>query len=447
MEQDLALFGVCYSLSVLCLWANLRELRRRRLLDDTPTSKTLGVFIGLSELKGTAEAAEPVTSYLAAQRCVHYAWSVDEAWTRMETETYTDDKGKTQTRLVQKSGWTTVAQGGETIPFYLQDDTGVVLVRPEGATLETAGFFSETVSRGHPLYYGKGPAADTPDSDGRRRFTEQGLPLHAPLYVIGTARERADVVAPEIAADPGAELFLISTRSEEKVKSAMGGWAWLWGVSGLLLSGGPVLVIIAAARYAREPVLIPPAAFIPIPLYVGAWLLGWVWMVHNSLVGLRQRVRQGWSLIDVQLKRRHDLIPRLATTVSALSAHEQAVQTTVARLRAQQAATAPGVAGEDFAGLAATVRAVAEKYPQLTAQPGFAALQSQLVETEQRIALARSYYNDIATEFATRLERVPDRWVAGLRGMKPESLLQAADFERAVVKIDFTVSPSPSSGA
>jgi len=440
MNQELALLAGCLLGGALCLWGNLRELRRRRLLDDTPTSKALGVFVGISELKGTAEAAAPLTSYLAARRCVHYAWSVAESWSRMETETYTDEKGRTQTRLVQKSGWTTVAQGGESMPFYLQDDTGVVLVRPGGARLEPAGFFAETVGRGHPLYYGKGPAGGVPDSDGRRRFVEQGLPLHAPLYVVGTARERADVVAPEIAASPEAELFLISTRSEEKVKAAIGGWAWLWGVLGLIASAAPLLVVLSG-RSSGPPARIPPLFLAPPALYGGAWMLGWVGMVHNSLVGLRQRVRQGWSLIDVQLKRRHDLIPRLAATVGALSAHEQSVQTAVARLRAQETATAPGVAGQDFAGLAATMRGVVEKYPQLTAQPGFMALQAQLVETEQRVALARSYYNDIATQFATRLERVPDRWVAALRGMRPEGLLQAADFERAAVQVAFADAP------
>jgi hypothetical protein len=159
-------------------------------------------------------------------------------------------------------------------------------------------------------------------------------------------------------------------------------------------------------------------------------------MVHNSVVGLRQRVRQGWSLIDVQLVRRHDLIPRIASVVSALGSHEQEVQLAVARLRTQLTATAPGVAGADFAGLAASVRVVVEKYPQLTAQAGFTALQNELVQTEQRIALARAYYNDIATQFAIRLEVVPDRWVAALRGMRPEPLLQADDFERAVVQIN-----------
>ncbi len=160
-------------------------------------------------------------------------------------------------------------------------------------------------------------------------------------------------------------------------------------------------------------------------------------MAYNSLVSLRQRVRQGWSLIDVQLKRRHDLIPSLATTVGALSDHESNAQEAVASLRAQAAATPPGVSGPDFEGVAAQLRVVIERYPQLTAQPAFAALHRQLVETEQRIALARTYYNDIATHFATRLEIIPDRWVAGLGAMKPEPLLAAASFERAPVPVSF----------
>ena len=89
-------------------------------------------------------------------------------------------------------------------------------------------------------------------------------------------------------------------------------------------------------------------------------------------------------------------------------------------------------------GVAGSLRAVVEKYPELTAQEGFTDLHTELVQTEQRIALARAYYNDIATEFATRLEVVPDRWVAALVGMKPEPLFQAVAFERAAVTVDFS---------
>src|ERR1041384_3648362 len=86
--------------------------------------------------------------------------------------------------------------------------------------------------------------------------------------------------------------------------------------------------------------------------YLAAWAAGWTWMGFNSLDTLRNRVRQGWSLVDVQLKRRHDLIPNLLAAVSALSGHEKTVQTAIAALRAQQDATRPGVAGPDFEGLA-----------------------------------------------------------------------------------------------
>jgi hypothetical protein len=434
MNETLALLGGFVVACLLCLWGNVRELRRQRLLQDTPTSKALGVFIGMVELKGTAEATEALTSFLATRACVQYSWSVDESWSRTVTETYTDSNNKTQTRTRQESGWKTVAQGGESISFYLQDDTGVILVHPAGARLDTATFFSETVGRGDPLYYTKGPAGSIPDSDHRRRFVEQGLPLHEPLYVIGRARERRDLVAPEIAADAAAAIFLISVRSEEKVKSAMGRWAWLWGILGFIAACAP-FIIVAVDKNHDLAARLRPIALVPPVLYVVAWGLCWVWMVYNSLVGLRQRVRQGWSLIDVQLKRRHDLIPQIVSGVTALSSHEQVVQTALAGLRAQLTATAPGTAGPDFAGVAASVRGVVERYPQLTAQPAFMALQKELVETEQRVALAKTYYNDIATEFTTRLQVLPDRWVAMLGGMRTEPLLQAADFERAPVKV------------
>ncbi|MCF7686979.1 MAG: LemA family protein [Cephaloticoccus sp.] len=420
----------------LCLWGNLRELRRRRLLTDTPTSKALGVFIGMSELKGTAEAEQPLTSFLAELPNVIYNWCVEESWSRIVTETYTDKDGKSRTRTRRENGWTTVAQGGDSIPFYLQDDTGVVLVRPEGAKLELTGFFAQTVGRGDPLYYAKAPRTAVPHSDGRRRFIEQGIPLHAPLYVIGPARERTDVVAPEIAANREAEIFLISTRGEDKVQATMGRWAWFWGLLGLLIVCLPLLMMVAGRQY-LIPVKLLAWVGLPPLTYALLWGLGWVWMVFNQVVGLRQRVRQGWSLIEVQLQRRHDLIPRLAAGLSGLSAHEKEVQTAVTQLRLQYEATAPGAAGPDFAGLAGTLRVVAERYPAITAQAGFANLQKELVETEQRIALARSYYNDIATYFANRLEIIPDRWVAALVQMKPEPLFRADDFERAPVTVKF----------
>jgi hypothetical protein len=169
--------------------------------------------------------------------------------------------------------------------------------------------------------------------------------------------------------------------------------------------------------------------------YAGLALLGWMGMAYNSLVGLRERVRTAWSLVDVQLQRRHDLIPRLVETVAALRTHERSAQTALAALRTQLAATPPGVSGPDFSGCAPALRAVAEAYPDLKSDTAFLALQKQLVETEQRIALARTYFNDIATFYNTRLAILPDRWMAAAGRMRPQTLFGAADFERAPVPV------------
>ncbi len=428
----LPLIGV--SLGLLTLWGAFRAGRRRRLVENLPTSKTTGVFIGLVELKGTAESAGPLTSFLAEQPCVDYRWSVDEHWSRTVTETYTDSDGKTQTRTRHESGWTTVASGGEMIPFYLEDDCGVILIRPEGAKLETVEMFDETVGRGDPLYYAKGPAGAVSDSDHRRRFTERGIPLHAMLYVMGQAREREDVVAAEIAYDRGAPMFLISTRSEEQIDSSMMWGQYGWAFFGLLLTVGGFVGRDAAINNALERC---------VPLYVAAGLgylavgsLAWIWMVFNSLVELRQRVRQAWSLVDVQLQRRHDLIPNLVGAVKGYSDYEKQLQPELAALRGELAATPPGVTGPDFNAVTRTAAAIAERYPELKADTTFRALQKNLIDTEQRIALARGYFNDIATQYNTRLEVVPERYVAGLAAMRPQALMAANDFQRAAVKVE-----------
>jgi len=174
--------------------------------------------------------------------------------------------------------------------------------------------------------------------------------LHAPLYLVGQARERADVVAPEIAADKEAPMFLISTRTEEKVRAGLGYGIWALTILGLI-----VFIAGFALRKGNLHRMLadcwPQYAGL-VAVYVALALIGWIWMAFNSLVGLRNRVQQAWSLIDVQLKRRHDLIPRLVETVAALRTHEASTQTAVATLRGQLSATPPGMSGPDFSGCA-----------------------------------------------------------------------------------------------
>lgn len=399
--------------------------RRRRLVEALPTSQVQGVFIGLVELKGTAESEAPFTPYLSDQPCVLYSWTVAEHWRRTVTETYTDSEGRTQTRTRVESGSSVVASGGESAPFYLKDSTGVLLVHPEGADLRPATLFSETCTPFNSLYYEKGPPGAIMDSTFTRTFTESGILLHSDIFLVGKARERSDIVAAEIAAEKESPLYLVTVQTEEQVLRGYGTSLRVWNVLGLLASGGAGWVFLQHW----------PAVFCAAGIYAGVWALTWVWMVYNSLVDTRNRVRQAWSLLDVQFKRRHDLIPNLIQCIDALKSHEQDVHEAVAQMRTQLTATAPGRSGPDFHGVARTVAGLAESYPALKTDAAFNALQKQLIGTEQRIALARAYYNDIATAYNTRIEVMPDALLAKLTGFAPRQLLSAEDFERAVVPV------------
>lgn len=423
------------ALALGCLWGAMRANRKQRLIDGLPTCKTTGVFIGLVEIKGTAEVATPLTSFLAAAPCVHFSWTVEEHWSRLVTETETDSNGKTRTRVRRESGWTTVANGEDLTPFYLQDDCGFLLIRPDGATIEPRVIFEQTCGRGDPLYYGKGPADAVADSDHERKFREVAVPLHAPIYVLGQARERQDMVAAEIAQDPDAPMFLISTREEKKISFGQAATYWVLVILGLT-------VCSAGFGFGRPTVWLKPGdEWIPFAVGAGIFVplvvLAWVWMAYNSMVDLRNRVASAWSQVDVQLKRRFDLIPRLEAVVKGLQQHERDVQETLAALRTQSEATPPGVAGADFQALGGRLVVLAEKYPDLTTGPLFLGLQQQLVETEQRIALARGYFNEIATHYNTLIQVVPDRLVAALGRFQPRALMVANDFERAPVNVSF----------
>jgi len=423
-------------LAWLCLWRAYVAGRRFLLVENLPTSKTTGVFIGLVEIKGTAEVATPLTSYLAATSCVLYNWSVEERWSRTVTETYQDSNGRTQTRTRRESGWTSVGGGGEQTPFYLLDDCGAVLVRPDGAKIEPLTVFSETCSPVDALYYGKGPVTSIMNSDNVRRFSETAIPLHASLYIVGQARERSDLVAAEIASDPLAPLFLISTREEKQVSKGYRGWRWGWMIFGFVLAlGGLALGILMTGA---DPELYLHEYFIAAAVYLACAFFGWALLVFNGFIDLRQRVNSAWAQVEVQLKRRFDLIPSLVDIVKALRGYEQGLQTDLADLRRQLSATAPGTAGQNHQAVSVTVSALAERYPDLKSDTAFLNLQKNLTDTENRIALARGYFNEIATYYNTRISLFPDKLIAGWAGMHPRILMEAGDFERAPVSVDYS---------
>jgi hypothetical protein len=225
-------------------------------------------------------------------------------------------------------------------------------------------------------------------------------------------------------------------RSQEQVSGGLGWQIAHFFLLGAIVAPGGHIAGDAALHNEITPlsVGIYVAEFF---LYVLIWTTGWIVTVYNSMVELRQRVEQGWGQVDVQLKRRHDLIPNLVDAVKGYRDHEATTQQAVAAMRSQLSATPPGQPGADFGSVLAQVQILREAYPELKSDQNFLALQQELGDTEQRIALARSYFNSIATFYNTRLQSVPDRYIAALGRMKPRALMEANDFERAPVDVNF----------
>ena len=169
----------------------------------------------------------------------------------------------------------------------------------------------------------------------------------------------------------------------------------------------------------------------------------WLIVMFNSLVRLRVRVQNAWAQIDVQFKRRHDLIPNLVASVQGYMAHERSTLVAVTEARNKAVAAAGGsVADRAQAELALTgalsnLFAVAEQYPQLRAVENVQLLQEQLTSTENRIASARQFYNDEVMQYNTAQAVFPRNLLAGMLGFSPSALIAAQEAERENVKVAF----------
>src|SRR5712675_1060674 len=158
--------------------------------------------------------------------------------------------------------------------------------------------------------------------------------------------------------------------------------------------------------------------------------------MYNSLVQLRVRADSAWSDIDVQLKRRHDLIPNLVETVKGYATHEKGTFENIAKLRSQaMQATTPGEKAEaenQLTGALKSLFAVAENYPELRASEEFTQLQGSLSQTEESIQNARRYYNAVVRDLNTKIQSFPTNILAGMFNFTPRQFFQmeqAADRE------------------
>jgi LemA protein len=179
-----------------------------------------------------------------------------------------------------------------------------------------------------------------------------------------------------------------------------------------------------------------------IVLLLGVVLLAWAGYAFNRLIRLRNQKRAAWADIDVQLTRRHDLVPQLVAAVQGYVGHERGVLTAVTELRAQALAQhSPAKLGEVETGLEQALGrlfALKEAYPELKASENFLQLQKDLVAIEEQLQYARRFYNGAVREYNTVIQRIPDMIIARSFGFGTAEFYQARDEERQAVRVELT---------
>ena len=168
-----------------------------------------------------------------------------------------------------------------------------------------------------------------------------------------------------------------------------------------------------------------------VPLVVLVLILAWCVGMYNTLVTMKKRVENAWAQIDVQLKRRHDLIPNLVETVKGYAAHEKETLENVTRARSQavsaQGAGQQAQAEQALTGALGRLMLVVEQYPDLKANQNFLALQEELTSTENKVGFARQYYNDSVMQYNTKTEVVPTNIIAGMFNFKQTEFFEVQD--------------------
>lgn len=202
-----------------------------------------------------------------------------------------------------------------------------------------------------------------------------------------------------------------------------------------------MLTVLAQAPYGLIAVIV-------FAVIVGLWIVA----AYNGLVRLRNQVKNAWAQIDVQLKRRYDLIPNLVETAKGYMKYEQETLENVTKARnlAMQQAGGGGEAGaagnvEQRAQAESMLNralsqffVVVERYPELKASENMGRLMEELASTENKLAFARQYYNDVVTQYNTRQETVPTNMVAKLGSFKREPLFEVEEVAREAPKVKFT---------
>lgn len=165
------------------------------------------------------------------------------------------------------------------------------------------------------------------------------------------------------------------------------------------------------------------------------------WTLYNGLISLKTQIEEAWSQIDIQLKRRADLIPNLVTTVKGYAKHEKSVFTEVTKARSAlmgaKSLHAKAEASDMLTGALGKLFAIAENYPQLKANENFVHLQKELSDTEDKVAYSRQYYNSVVNDYNIRIRTFPNTLFNEMLGFAEKEFFAANEEERKSVKVSF----------
>lgn len=171
-----------------------------------------------------------------------------------------------------------------------------------------------------------------------------------------------------------------------------------------------------------------------------ALIILYIVLTFNSLIMLRNRVANAWSQIDVQLKRRYDLIPNLVNSVKGYMKHEKGVLTEITNMRSNLVSgsmSQKAKASDAITNALKTLFAVAENYPKLQASENFKMLQEELSGTESKIAFSRQFYNDNVMSLNNKIQQFPSRIIANMLNFKEREFFKAEEVEKKAVKVEF----------
>ncbi len=385
-------------LVALTVWFAFRQIKVKRMQENLPTSKTAGVVYGLTEVKGKLKvdpAKEPFTGPVSGEPCTWYRYIIKER----------RGSGK-------NAKWVTVKDDTRKQPFFIEDEEGEVRVFPVKAEIITRHRSSKR--------------------EGNRQYIETRMQPGDDLYILGKAKQdktRGDKLV--IAHEKGSP-YIVANYSEEEVMFFKASKAML------SLSIGVSLLFLASLWVSGSNGNFSSLDFVllacigPLFLTIEMFVL-----MYNDLVFLRQRCERNWSNIQVSLKKRATLVPRLEAIVKEYLSHEQSVLEKIASLRDKRNAAQDTASLDEYMALEHSaiedLNIRVEEYPDLKANVMTADLMRRLIKLENEVALIRAGYNDSVMLFNTRVQTFPDNLLAGVFRFAEKSSLRFTDDAHRIV--------------